>query len=615
MTSTLNIAGRLRVNALARPEKPALVHPTRRGKDGRWEYETLTYRAVDALSDAYARGLRRRGIERGTRTILMVPASPELFAIVFALIKIGAVPVVVDPGMGVRRMLHCYAKTQATAFIGVPLAHAIRRLAPRTFASLQIAISPAGLAEKSDELFPIAKTAPDDPLMINFTTGSTGPAKGVVYTHAMADAMCDAVRRTFGHGASDTSLATLPLFAIFDLLLGATSVLPPMDPTKPARADAAAMIDAIERFRATTMFASPAFLRRVGDYARKRRVLLAPLRTVVAGGAPIAPAIVHEFASVLPASARLFATYGATEALPIASIESRDLLAVRDATTIDGRGTCAGAPTDGVSVRVLRIDDGPMDDLAVAAPGEVGELAISGPIVSARYDRDERANALHKIERDGRTWHRTGDLGLVGDDGKIWFCGRKSHRIATKRGALFTVPWEGIFDAHPDVLRTALVGVGPLGEAEPVVCVELRRGVRDRSRVADDLRAMARARGLMLRAVLFRRSFPVDIRHNAKIDREALAAWAARELAGDASALRIVPILGWLFLAYGAFVPLSGVLYALWLVDLFLSVGVHGLQLFVALPRARRAGYSTTATVLLTFLFGATFWRSLGARS
>jgi acyl-coenzyme A synthetase/AMP-(fatty) acid ligase len=229
---------------------------------------------IDALSDAYARGLRRRGIEAGMRTILMVPASPELFAIVFALIKIGAIPIVVDPGMGIRRMLHCYAKTQATAFVGIPIAHVIRRLAPRTFASLRIALSPSGLAEPSDELFAIAKTAPDDLLMINFTTGSTGPAKGVRYTHAMADAMCSAVRRSFGHGPADTSLATLPLFAIFDLLLGATSVLPPMDPTKPARADAAAMIDAIERFGATTMFASPAFLRRVGDYARRRRVLL-----------------------------------------------------------------------------------------------------------------------------------------------------------------------------------------------------------------------------------------------------------------------------------------------------------------------------------------------------
>jgi acyl-CoA synthetase (AMP-forming)/AMP-acid ligase II len=355
------------------------------------------------------------------------------------------------------------------------------------------------------------------------------------------------------------------------------------------------------------MFASPAFLHRVGRYAEERGITLPSLKRVVSGGAPVTPSILECFRNVLSPEARLSTTYGATEALPIASIDAHDVLEVTQHLTRNGKGTCVGKPV-GLEVRVIRISDDPIarwsDDLLVR-PGEVGEIVIAGRTVSPRYHGSDAWNTRHKIGN----WHRTGDLGWIDPSGRLWFCGRKSQRVETKRGLAFTVQWEGIFNAHPDVYRTALVPFA----GEPVICVELRHAT-DRARVESELREMARERSLEVKAFLFKDDFPVDIRHNAKIGREELARWAARQLTPRKPWLYAVPVAGWIFILLGLLLRFEHpVLRALWLIDVILSVGVHGLQLFVALPRGRRAGYSTAKTVFYTFLFGATWWKFLRA--
>ena len=633
MADTLNIAQRLRDNRGRWPDRVALHVPDGDG------YAARTFAQLDDESDAYARGLARIGVGAGTRTILMVKPGAELFTILFALFKLGAVPVVVDPGMGVRRMLHCYDAVGAEAFIGIPVAHAVRVVCRRTFRALRVWVTVGTKRGWSgptlDELarsgasdaagpFPIAATAPDDLLMINFTTGSTGPAKGVEYTHRIADGMMRSIEQHFGHGPDQVTLAPLPLFALFDLLIGATAVLPPMDPTRPATVDAARMIDAIRRFGVTSMFASPAFLHRVGSHAAERGATVPTVKTVVSGGAPVSAPVVERFRKALADDARVHVTYGATEALPIASIESRQMTAaVADAR--DGRGTCVGAPVGSLEVRIVRISDAAIprwsDDLTLGV-GEVGEIAIRGTIVSPRYHGSPEANARAKIEDTDGTWHRTGDLGALDEQGRIWFASRKSQRLITPRGPLFTVQCEEIFNGHPDVYRTALVGVGEPGAQQPVVCVELHRPASsaEQARIAAELRTIADARP-MTRAVtafLFHPSFPVDIRHNAKIGREQLALWAAATLANQTPAarrknlaLRAIPIAGWIFVGVGLVTPLGPVLRAAWAVTLFLSAVVHPLQLIVALPLGRRAGVSTTRTVVNTVVFGATWWKTL----
>jgi acyl-CoA synthetase (AMP-forming)/AMP-acid ligase II len=600
-----NIARHLRANALGAPDKRALSFPAGAG------YGHLSYRQLEELSDSYARRFARAGIGRGTKALLMVKIGPDLFAILFALFKLGAVPVVVDPGMGLRRMIDCQRSVGAEAFIGLRAAQLIRKLYLGKFKSIIVVHEEA---RKPGEEVPIEPVGAGELLMINFTTGATGPAKGVEYTHGMAEAMLRQARARYGQTPADVTLASLPLFALFDLLLGSSAILPAMDPARPAHVDPQKMVDAIEFFQATLMFASPAFLHRVGRYAELRRLSLPSLRTVVCGGAPASSAVIATFRKALGPAAHLLTSYGATEALPISSIEAAEILGETAALTRTGRGVCAGKPMDELEARILRITEEPIpsysDDIAVPG-GEVGEIAVRGPNVSRRYHRSPAADALAKIADGDSFWHRTGDLGWLDERGRLWFCGRKSQRVETPRGPAFTVQWEGVFNAHPEVYRSALVGVS----GEPVICVELRAPATSaaRARIERELFALSATNPLTkdVKAFLFHRSFPVDLRHNAKIDREALARWAA-EVLGKAPLpvwTRAIPIAGWLFVFYGLLWPLQHpALRAIWWVDVFLSVVAHAVQLLGALPRGRRAGYSTARIVLFTFLFGAT-WR------
>jgi acyl-CoA synthetase (AMP-forming)/AMP-acid ligase II len=231
--------------------------------------------------------------------------------------------------------------------------------------------------------------------------------------------------------------------------------------------------------------------------------------------------------------------YGATEALPVATIGSRELLEETAAATAQGRGVCVGRSLPGVQIRVIGIDDGPIaawnDELCLPT-GVIGEIVVQGPVVTRSYFGRPEATRLAKIaDREGRFWHRMGDVGYLDEQGRVWFCGRKSQRVVTPDRTLLTIPCEGVFNAHAAVLRTALVGVERQGQTVPVLCVECdpAAGRVDRERLRRELLELGAGHEhtRAIRTILFHRAFPVDIRHNAKIFREKLAAWAARELA------------------------------------------------------------------------------------
>ncbi|GGM60063.1 peptide synthase [Longimycelium tulufanense] len=639
-SSELAIPERLRRHARELPDKKALIYADGE-RGGRVVYSHRTYREIDHESDAYAAGFSDLGIGQGTKTILMLRPAPELFAVVFGLLKIGAVPVMVDPGMGVRRMLHCYRTVGAEAFIGIPEAHAVRVLNRTTFSSVKVNVTAGSrwfwngpslrdLAARRCTP-PYTAMVPDDLLAINFTTGSTGAPKGVEYTHGMLDAMLRQIIDTHGHGSDHVSLVTLPLFGIFDLLLGATAVLPPVNPTKVAKADPQVLVEAINRFGVSTMFASPALLARLSSHTRDNGLQLSNLRCVVSGGAPVDDAIVASMLETLgpPVNNRFFATYGATEALPIAAIDAAEIVAGTRVKTHEGSGTCVGRPVTGVEATVVRVTEDPLpewSDGLVVDRGEVGEITLSGSSVSRRYHAPLHANAFAKIRQGDRVWHRTGDLGWIDEDNRIWFCGRKSERVYTVSGPLDTARCEGILNAHPDVHRTALVGIGERQRQTPVICVELRPELSDdeQRRVRRELRAIAQRHAMTsgIDHFLFPPKFPVDIRHNAKINRRALASWAERQISPAGRSTRrdrvlcAVPVAGWLFLLYGVVRPYRApLLRKLFWVDAFLSVIVHSAQIPLALRRARKAGFTRTSVVWRTLLYGATWWRSLPPRA
>jgi acyl-CoA synthetase (AMP-forming)/AMP-acid ligase II len=232
-------------------------------------------------------------------------------------------------------------------------------------------------------------------------------------------------------------------------------------------------------------------------------------------------------------------SYGATEALPVAYISHRELIDETAALTAQGRGVCIGRPVNHVIVKIIQVSDDPIVEWSpdLESPdGEVGEIAVKGAQVTKAYFQREDATRLAKIRdsADGGIWHRMGDVGYFDADGRLWFCGRKAHRLRTVSGDLYTIPIERIFNTHPSVRRTALVGVGPAKQQTPVLCVELEPGTATREwpAIRDALRTLAEQREDTARIQAFLRhpEFPVDVRHNAKIFREKLAVWAAEHL-------------------------------------------------------------------------------------
>jgi len=544
----VNVATHLRRAAESRPFKRAVVCPSGRDRCGRVSWAHLTFQQLDRESDRLAHGLQCAGIGRGVRTILMVRPGLEFFELIFAIFKIGAVPVVVDPGMGIQRMLTCLRSTRPQAFVGVPRAHAVRTLFPQYFRTVSAWVtvgrrwfwgghSLEKLRGDDWKPFEMARTARDDVAAILFTTGSTGPAKGAVYTHGNFDAQLRQIGAHLDFGPDEVDLSTFPLFALFYPALGVTAVVPEMDPTRPARANPARIVEAILDQGVTNMFASPALLERLGDYGRARGIQLPSLRRVISAGAPVQARTLERFAPMLPADADIHTPYGATEAVPITSIRASEILAETRALTDKGYGICVGRPIQDICVRIVAVSDDPIPrwkEELVAPQGEIGEIVVKGPLVSQGYFENPAADALAKIpDRDG-VWHRMGDLGWIDRKGRIWFCGRKSHRVITAAETLYTIPCESIFNTHPLVLRSALVGIGPKDRQVPVICIELKesKGRIHRKALRAELMDLAASHELTrnIQIVLFHAAFPVDIRHNAKIFRERLAAWAARRV-------------------------------------------------------------------------------------
>ncbi len=522
---------------------------------------SITYGELNQVTDTIAAGLQSIGVGRGTRTVLMVPPGINFFSLVFALFKAGAVPVVVDPGMGIRSLKKCLADARPEAFIGVPLAHAARVLLGWARPTIKMVVTTGRfrlgggftLREitargSSSGRVPVVDTRPEETAAILFTSGSTGPPRGAVYTHANFVSQVEALRDLYRIEPGEIDLSTFPLFALFAPALGMTAVVPDMDPTRPALADPRNILGAIERSGATNLFGSPALIARVGRHGALHGARLPSLRRVISAGAPVPAAVIERFATLLAPGAQVFTPYGATEALPVASIGSDEILGETRRLTEAGRGVCVGRRAAPTEVAVIRVSDEPIeewsDDLK-SRPGEVGEIAVRGPVVTREYFGRPEATRLSKIElRDGSGgfWHRMGDLGYLDAKGRLWFCGRKSQRVAAPGGDMHTIPCEAVFNTHPRVFRTALVGVRRWGATEgdavqPVLVVELektrgrnRKGRRDAVRRELLEMAAAHSHTRPIRTVLFHRAFPVDVRHNAKIGREKLAAWAGRRL-------------------------------------------------------------------------------------
>jgi acyl-CoA synthetase (AMP-forming)/AMP-acid ligase II len=562
-----NIARHLPLMAARQPGRPAVKIPRGRTPAGDIDYLTLTFAELDTEVAAWSAQLAARGVRSGDRTLVMVRQGLPLIAAAFALFQLGAVPVVIDPGMGLRNFLACVARSRPRVLLGIPFARMVSHVFRRAFRDVEIRVPASGsmtarlasAKSKIQERKPkIAESSPDALAAVLFTSGSTGAPKGVCYEHGMFDAQVRLVRETYGIEPGEIDLPLLPIFALFGPALGLTTVVPELDPSRPAMAAPEKIVRAIRQEGVTNSFGSPTLWRKVADYCLARNLTLPSLRRVLCAGAPV-PASLWTDAPRFLTGGRLHSPYGATEVLPVSTVTADE---IDPAST---RGACVGRPLAVNRVKIIALADGPLATLADACelpPGRIGEIIVTGPTVTREYDQLPEATSRAKIQSPnayfqgatdtqnslgtsnlepgtsapprGIVWHRMGDCGYLDPNGRLWFCGRLAERLETENGPMFTEPCEQVFRLHPQVARCALVGLGPRGRQQPAIVVEptsrtLLQSGTEQQALADALRQLARGHPhtASIHHFYFRSRFPVDVRHNAKIHRLALTRWAA----------------------------------------------------------------------------------------
>ncbi|MCJ8296558.1 MAG: fatty acid CoA ligase family protein [Colwellia sp.] len=577
-----NLCRHLAHAAITTPK--ALAVAVQKNQRGQLNYREIDFAALHQQSDAIAYALNAYGLKSGMKTVLMVTPSIEFFALTFALFKAGIIPILVDPGMGIKNLKQCFAESTPDAFIGIPKAHIARKLfgwgknsvkklltvteagsgfGADMFASIIGGMSLTKLLarypvpQQANFSFEMVKLADDDMSAILFTSGSTGPPKGVVYSHKMFEAQITALKEDYGITPGERDLATFPLFSLFGPALGMASIVPDMDASKPITANPDFIFAAIEKYQCTNLFANPALIEVLGqagaadvsatkplsEASVKVPVKLTSLKRVISAGAPATLPSIERFTQLLSDNVPVLTSYGATESLPLTKISSADLLATSHITD-NGGGICVGSAVNGVEISIIAISEEVItvwsDELVLPA-NTIGEIVVKGDMVSHQYYHRASATAQAKISDGNSVLHRMGDLGYLDEAGLLWMCGRKAHRVETgtdsKIKTFFSIPCERIFNTHSAVKRTALVAVTIYQKSVPLLCIELTDEAKqdenfDESLLFSALKglALAHKQTAAISHFLIHEDFPVDIRHNAKIFREKLAVWAQDEL-------------------------------------------------------------------------------------
>jgi acyl-CoA synthetase (AMP-forming)/AMP-acid ligase II len=539
------------------PERVAVVEPDGTDASGSRRYRRHSYRQLSADVESVAVGLREIGIAERTRTVFMAPPSYGACVIGLALTRVGATTVWIDPAVGYQNVAERLRRLEVEAFVGIPLAH-LGRIAfgwgPRFRAKAIVVGTPGFPGAHSVESLrrampstpPAPEVSPGDTATIMYTTGSTGPAKPALYQHRN---ICHAFRiahRTWRFEQRRSVPVDMPVFPAFfsvGLSAGGTIVIPPINYVRqtPAKVDPRALAEVIRDCHVQTLFASPVILENLARLGRDRGVVLPSLHTVIGGGAPLYEPVVAPLRSMMAPDGEVHADYGATEALPTTEMPGFESLTETYRATERGAGLCVGRPFAGVTVKIVDMVDGPIASLSDARElptGEIGEIIVRGPHISPEYADDRASTAKNKIpDPDGGVWHRLGDAGYLDESGRLWCGGRVSHRIELAKGRLFPLMCEPIFDAHPAVRRSGLVGVrwpDSASHVTPVICVEIddrAAGARDRAALREELLALAVANPTTraIHHVLFHPRLPVDPRHNSKIERPELARWATEQ--------------------------------------------------------------------------------------
>ena len=539
----MNIASRVTAIAKLSPDKSAVIYPHYNKVTANYDYQNLSFKKLETRASKFAQQLLKLGLKRGDKTLLFLRPSLDFHAMAFALFKVGIVPIFIDPGMGKKNLLKCIKEANPVALIAEKEIHIIKLFYPHIFKSIKMNVSTAKFTfgktlsiqkMKEEKIQNCANIdfETNDVAAILYTSGGTGTPKGVVYTHGLFESQTTLLQEMFKLTPSDIDMPGFPLFSLFTIAMGMTSCIPDMDPSKPGLCDPKKLVQNIFDQRPTFVAGSPAIWERVANYCIQHNLTLPSIKYVVMFGAPASVKLHRKFKSLLP-NGTTYTPYGATEALPVSNISGEIILKQTANLTDEGHGTCIGQPVSGIDIKIIKVTDDCLTQFSSELELEtnvVGEIIVKGSTVTREYlnlPEKTREAKIYETEnqRTGPFWHRMGDLGYKDGHGRLWFCGRKTHLVISPEKKYYPIPCEAIFNKHPLVKRSALVGLGASGKQIPAIVIERNDGQylsgKEQSIFESELLTLARKHEHTkdIQKIYLSKHFPVDVRHNIKIDR------------------------------------------------------------------------------------------------
>jgi len=527
-----NVSELISLQAKEHPNKKSITEPKWVGDT--YTYTSYTFEELNNQINRICNKLSIMGVRPGDKVLFFVKPNLDFCAITFALFRLGAITVFIDPGMKKKYFFQCIKELRPDVIIGIPAVHILRKIFFWVFKDIKISITTGkknGLFTPS--LYTKLKEQPshyqtyepqlNDLAAILYTSGGTGKPKGVEYTHAIFINQTYMLRDEFNLTYNDIDIPGFPLFSFFTLAMGMNSVIPDMDFSRPGECDPKKLFQNITDSQATFVAGSPAIWSRLARYCHDHQLTLPSVKYLVMFGAPVSNEI-HSWLSKALVNGTSCTPYGATECLPISNISGQYILNHTATLTDRGAGTCVGLPLNGINIKIIEQFDGPLKKLSDChelAAGEIGEIIVNSPNVTRAYFEKPAETELAKIYENDVIWHRMGDVGYLDQDGRLWFCGRKKHVVTIDHNKYYPIPVEQIINQHPHVKRSALVLHTKTNL--PSIVVETDEKFDEHFVISLKEFVSKNEKTNFIKLFFYKDKFPVDVRHNIKIDRLALS--------------------------------------------------------------------------------------------
>ncbi|MDR2200667.1 MAG: AMP-binding protein [Puniceicoccales bacterium] len=532
-----NLTQSIKRYAKAMPTMDAIIEMKKTSRGQAVIHRRLSFEQLDRGIDQYAAKFSKEGIEPGSRVLMLLQPGSKMICAFFALIRIGAIPIIIDSGVGRKELVSLSNFSKPDFILCFPK---IKWLINCRLLNIRGKIIAIGrfFTKSTTAAETMRDSDPEETVAILFTSGSTGRAKGVVYKYRNFASQLDKLRLTYHLLPNVKDVTFLPAFMLFNPIFGRVSIIPAMDFSRPATFHLPSVVETIVNLCATSSFGAPTLWKKITDYCLENGIKLRSLEQIFLAGVSATAQLIEDLQSIAP-NAKIFTPYGATECLPICSISGEEILGEVRPLQENGAGTCLGFPVDDIEIRIIAVEEGVVDTLdesKILPLGFIGEIIVSGENVTESYDQLPQQTVLAKIHWEGKIWHRTGDLGFWDQKGRLWFCGRKTERVIDgKNEEYYPDCIEPLFHKYSAVERSALIKIEVNGKTRPAIAILPKKDQypffcwqkRAFRRKLQDL-AQCFPKTTPIRDFFFFRKFPVDPRHNAKIHRLILGEKCSR---------------------------------------------------------------------------------------